>query len=191
MKATKRFSYGLDFIVAYAYSKNLSTVESGVNNVFNRRNSKSYSSLDQPHLLTISFNYVLPAVGPMKKNNVTKTLLSGWTVGGILTYASGLPILSPSSNNGLSSVLFQSTYQNRVPGVSPYLKDLNCRCFDPNKDFVLNPAAWTDAAPGTWGAAGVPTGGFGFINVGLISTNNQNNALPAQRAGQIVTRFEF
>jgi hypothetical protein len=29
----------------------------------------------------------------------------------------------------------------------------NCGCFDPQKTLVLNPAAWTDAAPGTFGTS--------------------------------------
>ena len=42
---------------------------------------------------------------------------------------------------------------NRVPGEPLFLKDPNCHCIDPRADFVLNPAAWTDAAPGTFGAS--------------------------------------
>jgi hypothetical protein len=34
-----------------------------------------------------------------------------------------------------------------------FLKNLNCHCIDPNKDFVLNPAAWSDPAPGQFGTA--------------------------------------
>jgi len=30
---------------------------------------------------------------------------------------------------------------------------LNCHCFDPNKEFVLNPAAWTQPSAGQFGAA--------------------------------------
>jgi hypothetical protein len=41
---------------------------------------------------------------------------------------------------------------NRVPGQPLYTVDLNCRsCYDPQKDFVLNPKAWTDAPAGQWG----------------------------------------
>jgi hypothetical protein len=32
-----------------------------------------------------------------------------------------------------------------------FKQDLNCHCFDPNKEFVLNPAAWSDPAPGQFG----------------------------------------
>ena len=44
---------------------------------------------------------------------------------------------------------------NRVPGEPLYTKDLNCGCIDPNKDFVLNPKAWVNPAPGEWGVSPV------------------------------------
>jgi hypothetical protein len=40
-----------------------------------------------------------------------------------------------------------------VPGQPLYSKDLNCHCFDPNTTIVLNPAAWTNPAPGQYGGA--------------------------------------
>jgi hypothetical protein len=42
---------------------------------------------------------------------------------------------------------------NRVPGVPLYTVDINCHCYDPTKTLVLNPAAWSDPAPGTWGTS--------------------------------------
>lgn len=33
------------------------------------------------------------------------------------------------------------------------VKDLNCRCIDPNKELVLNPKAWSDPAAGEWGTS--------------------------------------
>ena len=42
--------------------------------------------------------------------------------------------------------------QNQIRTGQPlYLKDLNCHCFDANTTFVLNPAAWTNPAPGQYG----------------------------------------
>ena len=38
-----------------------------------------------------------------------------------------------------------------MPGEPLFLKDLNCHCIDPNKDFVLNPKAWADVPQGQWG----------------------------------------
>jgi len=49
-----------------------------------------------------------------------------------------------------------------VPGQQLFLKDLNCHCIDPNKDFVLNPAAWLDPAQGQWGTAAAYYNDFRF-----------------------------
>jgi len=46
-----------------------------------------------------------------------------------------------------------ATYANRVPGQPLFLKDMNCHCFDPNKEFVLNPNAWADPASGRFGTS--------------------------------------
>jgi hypothetical protein len=65
-----------------------------------------------------------------------------------------MPIPTPASQNNISSLVFQPTLMNRVPGQPLYLKDLNDhQSWDPNQDFVLNPAAWADPVPGEWGTA--------------------------------------
>ena len=61
--------------------------------------------------------------------------------------------MAPTANNRLSTLYFRSTFANRVAGVNPFIKDLNCHCIDPNKDLVLNPAAWQDPADGQFGTA--------------------------------------
>jgi hypothetical protein len=53
----------------------------------------------------------------------------------------------------LSTLLFRGAFANRAPGQQLFLKDPNCHCIDPNKDFVLNPAAWSDPAAGQFGTA--------------------------------------
>ena len=45
-------------------------------------------------------------------------------------------------------------------------------------------------APATY-SNGLLTGGFGFVNYTAITTNNQNNAYPSPRTGQVVLRIEF
>jgi hypothetical protein len=64
-----------------------------------------------------------------------------------------LPIRVPTSTNNLSQLTFQSTFVNRVPGVSPYLVNPNSHSFDPNSTAVLNPAAWVDPGTGNRGSA--------------------------------------
>lgn len=157
VKATKRYSKGLDFTAAYTWSKNLTTVEDQggtvvpLNDVYNRANQKTFSVNDQPHVFVASVNYLVPAFG---SNKFVRALLSDWTVGGIFRYASGFPIRTPVANNTINSQLYRNTSNmNRVEGQPLFLQDLNCGCFDPNGQFVLNPAAWADPGPGQWGSA--------------------------------------
>lgn len=165
MKATKRYSYGLDFTVAYTWSKNLTTTEDPgntvpLNDVYNRRNQKTFSNRDQPHVLVIGFNYQTPKIN---RNLLTRLALSDWRFGGVLRYASGFPIRIPAANNALGSILMRSTYANRVPGEPLFLKDLNDRgSIDPFKDLVLNPKAWSDPAQGDWGYSAVYYGDYRY-----------------------------
>ncbi len=161
MKATKRTSFGLEATATFAWQKELNdmgqgygtglgTVTGNVNNVYNRRNQKSISALSEPFASSIGFSYQVPGLG---HNRWARAAIGGWTFGGILRYASGLPIPVPLAQNNLSSLLFQTTYFNRVPGVPLFTKSLNCHCVDPNKDLVLNPAAWSNPAAGQWGTS--------------------------------------
>jgi hypothetical protein len=161
-KVTKRYSHGLDLSYAFTWSKELQmgtevaapapTLPASVvvNDVFNRKNDKYISSFSRPLVSVLAANYRLPSWGA---NKIVSHLVRDWTLGAVLQYASGLPIPAPASNNRLSTLLFQNTLQTRVPGVPLFLKDMNCHCIDPNKDLVLNPAAWTDAPDGQFGTA--------------------------------------
>jgi hypothetical protein len=156
LKVTNRLSHGLDLTANYTRSKNLTTAEDqdgttvATANVFNRAANKTFSRNDQPNIFVLAFNYQTPTWG---RNTWTRRIVSGWTVGGILRYASGTPIQAPIANNNLNSVYFTGTFANRVPGQPLFLKDLNCGCIDPNKDFVLNPKAWVDPGPGQFTAS--------------------------------------
>ena len=124
----------------------------GINDVFNRPNQKSIAANSQPLVLVTAFNYEVPR---FSENKVMRAVASGWTVGGLLRYSSGIPIAVPTATSNLSNFILQDTRMNRVPGEPLYTKDLNCGCIDPNKDFVLNPKAWVNPAPGEWGVSPV------------------------------------
>ncbi|MDQ2899674.1 MAG: hypothetical protein M3Y07_07715, partial [Acidobacteriota bacterium] len=109
-----------------------------------------------PQILSVSVNYTVPAFGFAKRNRVANLLLGDWTIGTISQYASGALLAAPTSNNAIGTYLpGQGTRQFRVPGQPLYLKNLNCGCIDPTQQTVLNPAAWTDQAPGVFGSGAV------------------------------------
>jgi hypothetical protein len=174
VKVTKRYSYGLSFNTGFTWSKNITegapsnvvvpgTGGSPVNDVFNRNQNKYLSQYDQPFILNTSVNYTVPSI---RANNIISTAVRDWTIGAFVTYASGMPILAPAAQNNLNSLLLRNgtslSYANRVADQPLFLKDLNCHCFDPNKSLVLNPAAWSDPAAGTFGTGAAYYGDYRY-----------------------------
>jgi hypothetical protein len=152
LKVTKRYSHGLilDYAFTWAKEEQLGTELGTVNDYQSRMQNKTISGFSRPFVSVLSANYRLPAWG---SNKYVSQVVRDWTIGAVLSYGSGLPILAPTSTNNLSTLLFRSTFFNRVPGQPLFLKDLNCHCVDPTKDLVLNPAAWSNPADGQWGAS--------------------------------------
>jgi hypothetical protein len=172
VKVTKRYSHGLSLTASYAWQKELNvgaetedpnffSVKPAINNNLDRRSNKFISAYSQPHRLVIAANYITPA---LNTNKALSWILRDWTIGAMLTYASGQPVRAPYANNEIGTLLQLSapfdfhitgrrigtgTFANRVPGQPLYTVDINCTsCFDPNQDFVLNPDAWEDPAAG-------------------------------------------
>jgi hypothetical protein len=150
LKVTKRVSHGLDVVYAFTWAKELQMGTEGgvINGVQNRDAQKTISGFGRPFVNVLSVNYRLPAWG---SNKWISQVVRDWAIGATMNYSSGLPILASASTNNLNTLLFQNTFVNRVEGVSPFLKDLNCHCIDSTKDLVLNPAAWTNPADGAFG----------------------------------------
>ena len=154
-KLTKRFSHGLNLQSAFTWEKELTNAEGGpINDVFNRANQKDISQYSLPFVSATSLTYLFP-FDSLTQNKFVKNVVGGWQFGALMRYQSGFPILAPCSNNGLSSDLLRQasciTFDNRVAGQNPFLVNLNGHDFDPNKTFVLNPAAWSDPGAGNWG----------------------------------------
>ncbi len=155
-KITQRYSHGLDYTVAFTWAKDLDRT-TAYNDAFNRENQKRLSAGAQPFVFSTGFSY---ETQKWTQNKTFQLLTAGWTFSGSIRYSSGTVIAIPVSANLLNSQIFQGTVFNRVPDQPLYTKDLNCHCFDPNKDLVLNPKAWTDAAPGTYGVTAAAYNGY-------------------------------
>ena len=162
VKLNKRFSHGLSLLGTFTWSKSMDTgTEIGepnpgttgnavVNDVFNRGINKYLSQYDQPFIFNLSATYVTPKIHTTK---VLSYIARDWTYGVFLQYASGFPIEVPLANNNLGAQVFQTSFANRVAGVPLFTVDPNCHCYDPNKTFLLNPAAWSNPLPGQFGTS--------------------------------------
>jgi hypothetical protein len=150
VKFTKRFSHGLDVTSNFTYQKEINLGNSGINDAFNRDVNKGLSGSSTPFISVTAFTYQTPKV---TANKYIRLITGGWTLGGILRYASGGLIGTPGSRTNMGTYTFNGgTRFNRVPGVPLFLKDPGCHCINPNIDQqILNPAAWVDTPIGVWG----------------------------------------
>jgi hypothetical protein len=99
IKFERRFSAGLSFLMAYAWSKSIDDASSdfggGVLDVRNYRLQRAVSDFDHPHRFTAGYLWELP-FGRNRKwfGNASRPvdlLLGGWELGGIIAFQSGDP----------------------------------------------------------------------------------------------------
>jgi hypothetical protein len=152
MKVERRFSNGLSFLAAYSKSKlldlgdNLTQVRPGgvtgtlVQDWSNLAAERSKSLYDAPQRLVLTSLYELPFF--KKGNALSRVVLAGWQVNGIMTIQAGLPIPIYMPQNS-----FGADRPSVVPGVSD-------RASTQSLSQWFNTAAFTAPAPYTYGNVG-------------------------------------
>lgn len=95
VSANRRFTRGLQFGIAYTWSKTLGVAEgdtSGVSPYFPAR-SRNYGPLpfDRPHVFVANYIYDLPKLGSRLGFKPAKWIFDDWEVSGITTFVSGSP----------------------------------------------------------------------------------------------------
>ena len=163
VNVTQRFSHGLQFGANYTLSKNLDLMSSS--DIFNRQMGKDLSANDLPQQFRFNAEYQIPK---LQGNKVLSYVLGDWGIGAYMQYQSA-PLLNRPANQGSQPI---SQWLGRGPGGAQWNGqslwstnwtdydgnvhtdpiDINCHCFDPTKNLVLNPAAWSNIPNGTWGA---------------------------------------
>jgi outer membrane receptor protein involved in Fe transport len=151
-KLEKRFSQGVTLIGAYTISKLIDdgtgagairpggVASTAIQNWNNLRGERSKSVQDLPQRLVLTSLYELPFFN--NGSRLSKALLGGWQVNGIMTIESGTPIaLSAPGINGIGN------RPNVRPGTS-YKMD------SPSIDRWFNPQAFEAPAPYSFGNVG-------------------------------------
>jgi hypothetical protein len=132
LKADKRFSNGMSFLVAYTWSKLIDDVSTTVNflgqagrkqNAYDRASDRSISSQDIAHRFVASFVYDFP-LGRGKTfgrdwSGPANWILGGWQFNGIVAYQSGNPliIIQNANNVGLFNPSQRPTWNGRDANV--------------------------------------------------------------------------
>jgi hypothetical protein len=202
LQVDKRFASGLSFLVSYTVSKNLTDADSagpGVQgfigagefigqNSYNRKAEKAVSELDIPQSLVSSFFYELP-FGHGKRflngNGAMDRVVGGWSVSTILQYKSGTPTEVYGQCGGTAGdVLFGGChFANARVDVIPGVKQTNKSNFNPLTTPFWNAAAFSNAAPFTFGnEARILASARGFTSKDEDLTIGKKTRLYGERA---------
>lgn len=188
---TKRLSHGLQFLAAYTFAHSYNdafvTDASGFGFSGNQNDRRANYGRDvfsnREHRFVFSYVYNLPS--PKQFNSFVNALLGGWSVAGVTTIQSGVP-LSLFGNNGNNAFGITGDRAQLAPGCthanlvtsgstqSRLNNYFNGSCIN-RADLTLplgpaNPARWP-----VIGNDGVATD-FGNSGIGIVTGPSQNNS---------------
>jgi len=135
---------GLDFVLAYTYSKSIDQASSisDVVDPFNYGRTRALSAWDLTHNFVATYSYQFPFE---RFSNHLKSVTRGWQISGITRVSSGFPVTISSDTD--------TSLQGSSPnGVNNHLIDL------------------PDYTPGNLNINGNPRNGLSYFNTGLFTT---------------------
>jgi hypothetical protein len=158
----QRVSHGLQFRVAYTYSK-LHNDGSETGQSGDGRNARiqnpacphscewGLSDDDTPHVFIVAYTWELP--GAKKWHGAAGALLGGWNFGGVLRYESGRPLNITMENGTYGGLLFNPQRRpDRVKGTSAYAKQVGS-FYNPLAQNYFNTAGWSNPGANPFGTA--------------------------------------
>jgi hypothetical protein len=204
VKVEKRLTHGFNLLSSYTFSK---AIQNNISSLVNVRHWRAVSPLDQKHAFSLAFTYSMPFQfkgGAMKW--LERQLLGGWSLSGIVTRASGLPLSVTQANgrpyrikNPSLSGSVESRLGDRVASgsvVNPYF-DTSAFQALPSQYVIASDGPYLDdlRAPGTFSMNGSVFKAFPiherlrlqirFDAMGL--TNTPNFGAPGTNMSQLAT----
>ncbi len=163
MKATKRFSHGLQAGGTFTWAKGYASPSSGagfgapanqVQDFFNR--SSEQWVLQQLPPLDLNFNFIYTTPSTHHFPKAVDLITRDWQIGGFANYQSGMFLTPPSSTTNPEFLPSEDVRQPGVPLYASGVNPNNLGSYNPYFTQVLNPNAWQPcslnsvcAAPGT------------------------------------------
>jgi hypothetical protein len=144
----KRFSKGLQFQLAYTWSKSFDLGSSfeGELNPIDPRLSYSLSAFDARHRFVASYDWELPI---RKMDGFAGKILNGWSTSGIVTIQSGFPIRITSADD---NELFTSYFFESAGEPDQVAKFTTLRPQDTANNLYFDPSIFSNAS--TFGRVG-------------------------------------
>lgn len=102
---TRRFAHGLEFGVAYTYSKSMDYTDSYNGTVAMYQNLRAWNygpaGWDRRNNLVVNYLWSIPRASHLWNNGGIRAVLDGWQISGIASYVSGAPgSIGLSTSNG-------------------------------------------------------------------------------------------
>jgi hypothetical protein len=135
----KRFAHGLQFSLAYTFSKSLDEASSfeGILNPLPGANNRSLSLFDATHRIVFSYYWELPVP---KYTGFKGVALNGWAVSGITTFQTGFPIrITSEADNEL-----MDSFDFELPGEPDQIAPFHTQHPQNNGNYFFNPNSFTE-----------------------------------------------